>query len=203
MIIGESVDSALGALGGKPESESDASDSIGGIAASIAIGGNRSERGNPGAAAGDPRTPEAQRMGLLRKPGSFSSGDSLFILLSSSASLQRPARVQLHPGGHCCPNQTASSARLDPNALPWTEWVVQNRGQYGRTLLVPAASPGRQCGHCDWHQTSSRPRHGSFSNYRKTVGIGYYCHLHHGTWTVSSWSIQAGPVCRFCWNQNA
>ena len=125
MIIGESVDSALGALGGKPESESDTSDSIGGIAASIAIGDNRSERGNPGAAPGDPRTPEAQRMGLLRKPESFSSVDPQFILLSSCASRQRPARVQLHPGGHC-----------------------------------------------DWHQTSSRARHGSFSNYRKIAGIG-------------------------------
>ena len=86
MIIGESVDSALGTLGGKPESESDASDSLEGMAASIAISSNRSERGNPGAAPGDPRTPEAQRMGLLRNPGPASSDDPQFISPSSYAS---------------------------------------------------------------------------------------------------------------------
>lgn len=101
MIIGESVDSALGTLGGKPESESDASDSLEGMAASIAISSNRSERGNPGAAPGDPRTPEAQRMGLLRKPRGFGSDDLQFSQFSSFASRQRLVRVQLHPGDHC------------------------------------------------------------------------------------------------------
>ena len=101
MIIGESVDSALGTLGGKPESKSDASDSLGGMAASIAISSNRSERGNPGAAPSDPRTPEAQRMGLVRKPRGFGSGDPPFIQFSSFASRQRLVRVQLHPSGHC------------------------------------------------------------------------------------------------------
>ena len=108
MIIGESVDSALGALGGKPESESDTSDSIGGIAVSIATGSNRSERGGPGAAPCDPRTPEAQRIGLLRKPAPVGSDNRQFIALSFYAWPRRPVCVQQHPTDHCRPDQTAS-----------------------------------------------------------------------------------------------
>ena len=102
MIIGESVDSALGTLGGKPESESDASDSLGGIAASIASGSNRSERGKiRGPHQATPELLQAQRMGLLRKPRHFGSDNPQSIQFSSFASRQRLVRVQLHPSGHC------------------------------------------------------------------------------------------------------
>ena len=46
-MVGESFDSALGKPGGKPESESDASDSLKGISASITTAGDSSERGGP------------------------------------------------------------------------------------------------------------------------------------------------------------
>ena len=46
-MVGESFDSALGKPGGKPESESDASDSLKGMIASITTAGDSSERGGP------------------------------------------------------------------------------------------------------------------------------------------------------------
>ncbi len=61
-MIGESVDSALGELGGIPESGSDASDAIEGMFASITAADDSGERGGPGAAPSDPRTRETQRM---------------------------------------------------------------------------------------------------------------------------------------------